>query len=625
MMKRLSHILLTLLMIVALAVSLTPQPVYAAVDTLGISGDGTDQNVAGTYGGGAKNYTNLNSDDDEISYWQGTTAGGGWKYRSWHTEDFTSGGTITKVRFTVKLRASFTGQEIRPYVFIDGTRYLGDISSPGTTSYTEFYKDWATNPATGSAWTTNEYNNAQFGVGINTGTAVILITYAYISLTYNPATAPVVTTSTASGILYDGQYKATLNGVVTDTSQLTIDYYGFVWDTSDKGNPGNDDPSTPPGTWTNGWKSSSGNYGTTPFNHQISGLNKNTTYYFRAAAHNSEGWSYGDTVSFRTLTDPSINTVAATNISASTAQLNSLVTDDGMLGGGASCNVTFVYKENAGAHYANYAAILADGGTEVKVSGTYNTGNQPYYEISGLTILTNVDYAVKITNSVSTQYGAVMYFTTKSGVSEPTNLVAIPTDTTISLSWVKGDGASNTFIRYDISTYPSAVTGGMGTIYAGTGSSYLLENLIPGKNYYISAWGLTSGVYSGSYTTVMATCLAEGAAGVPTLPPPGTPGAWTLTPSTSAIQNFPLYDFVNFFADNYRIPQPTMWYGLFVVFAVSLGLFTYWRGNQNLLAAMLATAIGLIIGAIVGLVYLWIAVFFLMAGISMAWLAQRWS
>ncbi len=124
-----------------------------------------------------------------------------------------------------------------------------------------------------------------------------------------PAAAPTVTTDAADDL---EDTTATLNGTITDDGGEIVDYYGFVWDTgADQGNPGDADPSGPPGTWDFGWKSNVGDYGENPFDHGITGLPTGTTIYFRAGAHNSEGWAYGDGASF--LTKPAAPTdVAAT-------------------------------------------------------------------------------------------------------------------------------------------------------------------------------------------------------------------------------------------------------------------------------------------------------------------------
>ena len=113
---------------------------------------------------------------------------------------------------------------------------------------------------------------------------------------------------------------ATLNGTVTDDNGETIDYYGFVWDTSDKGDPGDIDPSTPAGTWTNGWKSGVGDYGENPFDYGATGLATGTTIYFRAAAHgDASGWFYGSAISF--LTKPAAPTGVTASDGTSTTEV----------------------------------------------------------------------------------------------------------------------------------------------------------------------------------------------------------------------------------------------------------------------------------------------------------------
>jgi len=131
-------------------------------------------------------------------------------------------------------------------------------------------------------------------------------------VTYGAVVAPTVTTQATDDIT---DTTATLNGTVTDDGDGTIDYYGFVWDDdSDEGDPGDVDPSTPAGTWENGWKSGEGDYGEATFDHAITGLPEGTTIHFRAAAHNEDGWVYGAADTF--LTKPA----APTNIAASSNQ-----------------------------------------------------------------------------------------------------------------------------------------------------------------------------------------------------------------------------------------------------------------------------------------------------------------
>lgn len=116
-------------------------------------------------------------------------------------------------------------------------------------------------------------------------------------------TAPTVTTQAASSVDCEA---ATLNGNITDTGGENCDYRGFVWDTASHGDPGNTAPAS--SAYASYW-TESGSYGTGAFSHGISGLPSGQTYYFRACAHNSAGWSYGGEVNFTTVGESSYNTM----------------------------------------------------------------------------------------------------------------------------------------------------------------------------------------------------------------------------------------------------------------------------------------------------------------------------
>ncbi len=609
---------LILSIILALAANMLPTPVFALTQDRAINAEGSQ--TGGTYVGGAGTFANLNSDDDNTTYLHQT--GPATIYHCFDMVNFaTAASSITSVTTTGKI--FFSGGVLdyctyRAYVRISGTNYYGSYETIPT-SYQYFTEVWVNNPSTGTAWTTAAINAAEWGFEVSTATtADMRITYFKITIDYVPATAPVVTTSAASGILYDGAYKATLNGAVTDDGGGTIDLYGFVWDTVDEGNPGNVDPSTPPGAWASGWKSAAGDYGENSFSHQITGLIKNTTYYFRAAAHNAVGWSYGTAQSFTTLTDPTVSTSAATNVVTTTATLNGILTFDGRYTTG--CAVTFVYKSGTG--YANYAAILAAGGTETAASGTYTTGTYPSKGITGLTASTTYSFAVKAVNSVSTAYGSVLTFTTESGVYAPTNFGAIPQSTNISLSWTKGTGAAYTLIRYAMGTYPTVI--GEGTsAYFGTGNSYQLTGLTSGRTYYFSAWGYTGGTYSAAYTTVVTTTSAYTAGGS-SLETPKADSSWVQTPDETKISNLPLLPgLVESNSDAYGVPLNMIWYFLWIMFAAGVGIVLYNKGNYNLTLAIGVTSLIIGGGAALGLTMLWILFGFLVVAGGFAFFGER--
>jgi len=94
--------------------------------------------------------------------------------------------------------------------------------------------------------------------------------------------APTVVTNGASSV---EETTATLSGNITDTGGENASIRGFEWDT-DTGAPYS-------ANWTE-----SDDYGTGVFTHGITGLTKGDLYYYRAMAYNSEGWGYGDEVTF---------------------------------------------------------------------------------------------------------------------------------------------------------------------------------------------------------------------------------------------------------------------------------------------------------------------------------------
>jgi len=95
---------------------------------------------------------------------------------------------------------------------------------------------------------------------------------------------PAVVTNSATDV---GTLHASLNGEITDTGGENADERGFEWGTES-------------GSYPNSW-TETGNFGVGAFNHEITGLQPKTTYYYRAKAHNSAGWSYGSEQTFTTL------------------------------------------------------------------------------------------------------------------------------------------------------------------------------------------------------------------------------------------------------------------------------------------------------------------------------------
>ncbi len=133
---------------------------------------------------------------------------------------------------------------------------------------------------------------------------------------------PQVTTHPASSI---GTTTATGNGEITDVGGENCDEKGFEWGTT----PGGPYPNevTETGTFTE-----------SGFLIDITDLTPGTTYYYRAKAHNSAGWGYGEEESFSTLsqvgTSPNCDSFSGASLCVNTEtfidlppQCNSTVPD----------------------------------------------------------------------------------------------------------------------------------------------------------------------------------------------------------------------------------------------------------------------------------------------------------
>ena len=91
-------------------------------------------------------------------------------------------------------------------------------------------------------------------------------------------------------------------------------------------------------------------------------------------------------------------------------------------------------------------------------------------------------------------------------VADVTQFSAIPTDTTMSLKWVKATGGYQyTLIRQSMTAYPTSPTGGDGTTVYPSGSStsaisFIVTGLTAGTTYYYTAWGYNGATYTADGT-----------------------------------------------------------------------------------------------------------------------------
>ncbi len=273
----------------------------------------------------------------------------------------------------------------------------GDVTYDGGATVTARGVCWNTssNPTTANSHTTDGTGTGTFVsnlTGLTPNTLYYVRAYATNSvgtaygneLTFTTLTlsAPTVTTAAVTNIT---QTTATSGGNVTSDGGATVTARGVCWNTSSN-------PTTVNSHTTDG-------SGTGTFVSNLTGLTPNTLYYVRAYATNSVGTSYGNEVTFTTLSlsIPTVTTTDVTNITQTTATSGGTVTSDG----GATVTARGVCW-NTSSNPTTANSYTTDGSG----IGTF---------VSNLTGLTaNTLYYVRAyaTNSVGTAYGNEVSFTT---------------------------------------------------------------------------------------------------------------------------------------------------------------------------------------------------------------------
>ena len=296
-------------------------------------------------------------------------------------------------------------------------------------------------------------------------------------------TLPEVITSNITNLT---MYSAQSGGDVTSDGNGNITARGICWSTTS--NPTNIDNHTSDGT------------GTGIFESAISGLTPSTQYYVRAYALNEAGTSYGNEVSFTTLSSailPSVTTNEATNITQTTALSGGNVTSDG--GGTVSARgVCWSTTPNPD---------LSDN------HSTDGSGVGPFESnISGLTPNTTYYVRAYATNGEGTAYGNQISFNTLANPVLPTVITEIVTNITLTTANSGGEvtldgGAdvtargvcwSSTSILPDIDDSHTIDGTGIGSFTS------LLTNLTPNTFYYARAYATNSvGTTYGNTQTFM--------------------------------------------------------------------------------------------------------------------------
>ena len=308
----------------------------------------------------------------------------------------------------------------------------GNVISDGGATVTARGVCWSTSPSPTIA-NSHTIDGSGLGsfisylTGLNPNTTYYVCAYATNSVgtaygnensfttgqTINP---PAVTTTAATNIT---QSTATSGGNVTSDGGATVTARGVCW-------------STTSGPTTAGNHTTDGT-GTGTFVSILTGLTGGTLNYIRAYATNSAGTSYGNELTFTTLTFPTVSTNTITNITQTSATSGGKVTSDG----GATVTARGVCWSTS------------SGPTTSGSHTTDGSGTGPFVStITGLTGGTLYYVRAYATNSVGTAYGSELTFTTLNLPTVTTTAVTNITQTTATSGGnVTADGGATVTAR----------------------------------------------------------------------------------------------------------------------------------------------------------------------------------
>lgn len=207
-----------------------------------------------------------------------------------------------------------------------------------------------------------------------------------------------------------------------------------------------------------------------------------------------------------------------------------------------------------------------------------------------------------------------------------TDMIGIPTSTTINLRWTPAESSNSTLIRYSTTTYPATVVDGT-LAYNSTGSYVEIDDLEVGTPYYFSAWGYDGSDYGDVYNLIVTTQSAVSENNTMPFPAPELPANLAANPDSSSWSIYPLDEIFSYFADptsaHSGLGMPTDYFIMalsgILVAGVSLKTYIKWRSFfESWFIALILSSFCAYIG-----VMQWLVVPFLFIFGAGVWVADK--
>ncbi|HEY6191176.1 MAG TPA: YCF48-related protein [Bacteroidota bacterium] len=287
------------------------------------------------------------------------------------------------------------------------------------------------------------------------------------------ANSPSVTTTAASSVTTS---SATMNGSVNPNGASTTAW--FEWGTS----------STLSTLTATTAQSVGSGTSASPVSANLTGLNLNTTYYYRAAGQNSGGTQKDAILSFTTGANlPTVTTTAASSVTTSSATMNGTVNPNGV-------------STTAWFEWGTSSTLSAFTATTAQSLGSGTSASPVSANLTALTANTTYYYRAAGQNVAGTQKDAILSFTT--GANAPSVTTTAASSVTTSSATMNGsvnpNGVSTTAwfewgTSSTLSTFTSTTAQSVGSGTSASPVSANLTGLSLNTTYYYRVAGQNSG------------------------------------------------------------------------------------------------------------------------------------